>query len=127
MNSYNIHAKSTEVFNSVPEKSKGNNTVVRKSADNGNGNNINAKEKRQVRSSLFVKVNMDGIPIGRKVDLSAHSSYETLAQTLEDMFNESTTVTTCKGELLVVGHYIHNKVNVSPSGFKGVLTCFYDQ
>lgn len=70
---------------------------------------------------------MDGIPIGRKVDLSAHSSYETLAQTLEDMFNESTTVTTCKGELLVVGHYIHNKVNVSPSGFKGVLTCFYDQ
>jgi len=98
VNSYNIHAKSTEAFDSVTEKSKGNNTVVRKSADNGNDYNINAKEKRQLRSSLFVKVNMDGIPIGRKVDLSAHSSYETLAQTLEDMFNESTTVTTCKGE-----------------------------
>ncbi|KAL5784514.1 hypothetical protein ACOSQ2_006906 [Xanthoceras sorbifolium] len=34
----------------------------------------------------FVKVNMDGIPIGRKVDLNAHACYGTLAQTLEDMF-----------------------------------------
>lgn len=34
----------------------------------------------------FVKVNMDGVGIGRKVDLNSHSSYETLAQTLEDMF-----------------------------------------
>ncbi|XP_076958608.1 auxin-responsive protein IAA12-like [Bidens hawaiensis] len=35
---------------------------------------------------LTVKVNMDGTLIGRKVDLYAHSSYETLAQTLENMF-----------------------------------------
>ncbi|XP_054805990.1 auxin-responsive protein IAA13-like isoform X2 [Prosopis cineraria] len=34
----------------------------------------------------FVKVNVDGIRIGRKVDLNSHSSYESLAQTLEDMF-----------------------------------------
>ncbi|BAT95471.1 hypothetical protein LR48_Vigan02g129300 [Vigna angularis] len=125
VNSYNIHAKSTEVFNSVPEKSKGNNTVVRKSADNGNGNNINAKEKRQLRSSLFVKVNMDGIPIGRKVDLSAHSSYETLAQTLDDMFNESTTVTTCKGANgedhgIIIGGERHSKLLDGSSKF--VLT-----
>ncbi|XP_071718095.1 auxin-responsive protein IAA13-like [Rutidosis leptorrhynchoides] len=33
-----------------------------------------------------VKVNMDGTLIGRKVDLNAHTSYETLARTLEDMF-----------------------------------------
>ncbi|XVF38542.1 hypothetical protein REPUB_Repub20aG0110800 [Reevesia pubescens] len=37
----------------------------------------------------FVKVNMDGIPIGRKVDLNAHSCYESLAQALEDMFLRS--------------------------------------
>ncbi|KAI7730176.1 hypothetical protein M8C21_001464 [Ambrosia artemisiifolia] len=35
---------------------------------------------------LTVKVNMDGTLIGRKVDLYAHTSYETLAQTLENMF-----------------------------------------
>lgn len=29
---------------------------------------------------------MDGTLIGRKVDLFAHTSYEMLAQTLEDMF-----------------------------------------
>ncbi|XP_057981201.1 auxin-responsive protein IAA13-like [Malania oleifera] len=34
----------------------------------------------------FVKVNMDGLPIGRKVHLNAHACYETLAQALEDMF-----------------------------------------
>lgn len=98
MNSFNSHAKPTEVFNSTAEKSKSNKTVVRKSTDNDNdNNNVNIKEKRHLRNSLFVKVNMDGMPIGRKVDLSAHSSYETLAKALEDMFNESTTVITCKG------------------------------
>lgn len=40
----------------------------------------------QSRSPLYVKVNMDGVPIGRKVDLNAHDSYETLALALEDMF-----------------------------------------
>jgi auxin-responsive protein IAA len=99
VNSFNANTKSTEAFNSVAEKSKNNNTAVRKSAaDNGNDDNhLNIKEKRHLRNSPFVKVKMDGIPIGRKIDLSAHSSYETLAQTLEDMFDESTTNVTCKG------------------------------
>lgn len=120
VNSCNSHAKSSEVFNSVGEKSKSNNTVVR--TDNGNDNNINAKEKRHHSSSLFVKVNMDGIPIGRKVDLSAHSSYETLAQTLEDMFNESTTVITCKGKFSLVLVLIIKKMPL----LQGVLICFQD-
>lgn len=41
----------------------------------------------------FVKVNMDGIPIGRKVDLNAHYTYQTLAQALEDMFFRTSTST----------------------------------
>nr|XP_010933144.1 auxin-responsive protein IAA10 isoform X1 [Elaeis guineensis] len=41
-------------------------------------------------NSLFVKVNMDGDPIGRKVDLNAHWSYETLAAALEAMFDKPT-------------------------------------
>ena len=35
---------------------------------------------------MFVKVTMDGIPIGRKVDLNAHNCYESLSNALEDMF-----------------------------------------
>ena len=35
---------------------------------------------------MFVKVTMDGIPIGRKIDLNAHKCYESLSNALEDMF-----------------------------------------
>ncbi|XP_019248190.1 PREDICTED: auxin-responsive protein IAA12-like isoform X2 [Nicotiana attenuata] len=45
-----------------------------------------AKEKGLIKTSMFVKVNMDGVAIGRKVDLNAHSSYENLERTLDRMF-----------------------------------------
>ncbi|KAM3731188.1 hypothetical protein ACB098_12G143700 [Castanea mollissima] len=81
----------TEEFNSLIGNSKNSNTVAGKGTNNcSDKNNGSAKENGRLRSSLFVKVNMDGTPIGRKVDLSAHRSYETLAQTLEDMFHTST-------------------------------------
>lgn len=38
---------------------------------------------------MFVKVNMDGMTVGRKVDLNAHSSYEGLLSALEEMFQPS--------------------------------------
>lgn len=50
------------------------------------------EKKRLVGGSLFVKVNMDGVPIGRKVDLSAHRAYETLALALEDMFQKPNSI-----------------------------------
>jgi len=101
MNSYNSHAKSpaTEVFNSKVEKRASTSTVVRKSADGGSdGNNTVSMGNVDLGNSLFVKVKMDGIAIGRKVDLNVHGSYETLAQTLEEMFEESTAVLTNKGK-----------------------------
>ncbi|KAI4303955.1 hypothetical protein MLD38_039531 [Melastoma candidum] len=45
--------------------------------------NATGEDGVRIRS---VKVNMDGVPIGRKVDLHAHSCYETLARALADMF-----------------------------------------
>ncbi|XP_010540916.1 PREDICTED: auxin-responsive protein IAA11 [Tarenaya hassleriana] len=55
------------------------------------GKNINknrtvAISNGKIRNSMFVKVAMDGIPIGRKIDLNAHRSYESLSKTLEEMF-----------------------------------------
>ncbi|KAF7804979.1 auxin-responsive protein IAA20 [Senna tora] len=38
-------------------------------------------------SSLFVKVYMEGIPIGRKLDVLAHDGYRHLVKTLEHMFH----------------------------------------
>lgn len=50
------------------------------------------KKGRSSVNSLFVKVNLDGDPIGRKVDLSSYPSYETLALALEAMFLRQTLV-----------------------------------
>ncbi|XP_010267139.1 PREDICTED: auxin-responsive protein IAA18-like isoform X2 [Nelumbo nucifera] len=36
--------------------------------------------------NLFVKINMDGVPIGRKVDLKAYDSYEKLSSAVDELF-----------------------------------------
>ncbi|CAA2992083.1 auxin-responsive IAA13-like [Olea europaea subsp. europaea] len=56
----------------------------KKKINHGNDKNDSTIKERDHLG--YVKVNMDGLPIGRKVDLKAHTSYETLAQTLEEMF-----------------------------------------
>lgn len=68
------------------EKDKSNDSSKKKICNGNKTNNI-FNEKGHLG---FVKVNMDGVPIGRKVDLNAHASYESLAQTLEEMFLAST-------------------------------------
>ncbi|GMI66412.1 indole-3-acetic acid inducible 11 [Hibiscus trionum] len=75
-------APAIEGFNSTMKNHKNETSAVEKSTVGSCGN-------AKLKLSLFVKVNMDGIPIGRKVDLNAHESYEKLAKTLEDMFLES--------------------------------------
>ncbi len=40
------------------------------------------------QTSFLVKVYMDGLSIGRKVDLTANNSYERLKSALEDMFQD---------------------------------------
>ncbi|XP_074586505.1 auxin-responsive protein IAA6-like [Curcuma longa] len=42
--------------------------------------------KLENNKGLLVKINMDGIPIGRKVDLKAYDSYEKLSNAVEDLF-----------------------------------------
>lgn len=38
------------------------------------------------KKGLFVKINVDGIPIGRKVDLKFYDNYEKLSAAVEDLF-----------------------------------------
>lgn len=40
-------------------------------------------------TSLFVKVYMEGVPIGRKLDLCVFSGYESLLENLSHMFDTS--------------------------------------
>lgn len=59
--------------------------------DKTNENQKVAADNGPGKASLFVKVNIDRFPIGRKVDLNAHSCYETLAYTLDDVFRPGVT------------------------------------
>ncbi|XP_024191868.1 auxin-responsive protein IAA13 isoform X1 [Rosa chinensis] len=85
MNSLVNQAKTAR---SEDDKADGDNSKDTYKKKINTGNKSTVKEKGHLG---FVKVNMDGIPIGRKVDLNAHTCYETLAQTLEDMFFSTTT------------------------------------
>jgi auxin-responsive protein IAA len=38
------------------------------------------------RPTLYVKVNMEGFSVGRKIDLSCYDNYESLSQALQNMF-----------------------------------------
>lgn len=38
------------------------------------------------KTGLFVKINMDGVPIGRKIDLNAFKSYESLSYAIDELF-----------------------------------------
>uniref|UniRef100_A0A5B6YIP8 Auxin-responsive protein n=1 Tax=Davidia involucrata TaxID=16924 RepID=A0A5B6YIP8_DAVIN len=44
------------------------------------------KPVESCRKGLFVKINMDGVPIGRKVDLKAYDSYEKLSYAVDELF-----------------------------------------
>ncbi|KAK1319403.1 Auxin-responsive protein IAA4 [Acorus calamus] len=46
-------------------------------------------EEKERSQTFFTKVYMEGIPIGRKVDLSVHDGYEGLIWTLRRMFRTS--------------------------------------
>ncbi|EES17832.1 hypothetical protein BDA96_09G073600 [Sorghum bicolor] len=56
------------------------------------GNNEPASNKPRMAAveagnkGLFVKVNMDGVPIGRKLDLGAHAGYDTLSAAVDHLF-----------------------------------------
>ncbi|XP_065867572.1 auxin-responsive protein IAA26-like isoform X3 [Euphorbia lathyris] len=40
------------------------------------------------KRGMFVKINMDGVPIGRKVDLKAYDSYEKLSSAVDELFRD---------------------------------------
>nr|CAC84707.1 aux/IAA protein [Populus tremula x Populus tremuloides] len=53
------------------------------------GKAVTSEENEYSSSTLFVKVYMEGIQIGRKLNLLAHDGYHDLIQTLDQMFNTS--------------------------------------
>ncbi|XP_057954135.1 auxin-responsive protein IAA13-like [Malania oleifera] len=66
-------------------------TSKKKVYNGSNKNNTVAMKKGHIG---FLKVNMDGLSIGSKVDLNASCIYATLAQAREDMLDNPTTCIT---------------------------------
>ncbi|KAJ8457932.1 hypothetical protein OPV22_030858 [Ensete ventricosum] len=60
--------------------------TAKASAESNNGSSAAAKKIENDKKSLFVKINMDGIPIGRKVDLKAFDSYDKLSLAVDELF-----------------------------------------
>ncbi|XP_057950972.1 auxin-responsive protein IAA13-like [Malania oleifera] len=79
------------------EDDKFKQTSKKKVYNGSNKNNIVSMEKGHLG---FLKVNMDGLSIGRKVDINASSIYATLAQAREDMLDNPTTGITSIRECL---------------------------
>lgn len=48
---------------------------------------LEEEENEGTSATFFVKVYMEGIPIGRKLDLLAHDGYHDLIRTLDYMFS----------------------------------------
>ncbi|KAF8083407.1 hypothetical protein N665_0775s0009 [Sinapis alba] len=68
----------------VNESTSNDLVLKNQKCDDGNSREKPMGAKRQ--GGLFVKINMHGVPIGRKVDLSAHNSYEQLSFTVDKLF-----------------------------------------
>ncbi|XP_071717091.1 auxin-responsive protein IAA12-like [Rutidosis leptorrhynchoides] len=70
----------TENLMKTTEQTKSKNQMI--------GMKDSSNERKVISNTKYrsIKVNMDGSLIGRKVDLVAHTSYEMLALTLEEMF-----------------------------------------
>lgn len=51
-----------------------------------NTNNIDHRNNIGIRNSMYVKVKMEGVAIGRKIDLRLYNSYQLLTNTLLQMF-----------------------------------------
>ncbi|CAN1836806.1 Auxin-responsive protein IAA26 [Linum perenne] len=61
------------------------------SSSSKNDNHQSKNEKPPVEAckrGMFVKINMDGVPIGRKVDLAAYDSYTRLSTAVDELFRD---------------------------------------
>lgn len=50
-------------------------------------NDEKVNNELQERPTMFVKVNMEGCTVGRKIDLKLHNGYDSLSRALQKMFH----------------------------------------
>lgn len=63
-----------------------NSTKLEPELSNKVGKEVAGGKSEILENSLFVKIKMDGVPIGRKVDLKSYSSYDKLSSAVNELF-----------------------------------------
>ncbi|KAK8513627.1 hypothetical protein V6N12_052804 [Hibiscus sabdariffa] len=68
-------------------KNLASNSLSKPAPESSNDKEDTRVKPENPKTQLFVKINMEGIPIGRKVNLSAYSSYEELSLAIDELFS----------------------------------------
>ncbi|KAL0659946.1 hypothetical protein Bca4012_080531 [Brassica carinata] len=109
-------ATSGQVVGWPPIRSYRMNSMVNQAKTLAMEDPIKNRTDGTTKMRMFVKVTMDGIPIGRKIDLNAHRCYESLSNTLEDMFLKPKT----DGNL-------ETRLKILPDGSSGLVLTYEDK
>lgn len=66
-------------------KNLASSSISKSSLETQDADPVNSN-KGDVNKGLFVKINMDGIPIGRKINLKAYGGYDELSSAVDQLF-----------------------------------------
>ncbi|XP_078177229.1 auxin-responsive protein IAA16-like [Carex rostrata] len=67
-------------------KNLGSSSISKSPLDTQDASLVNSNRADINKKGLFVKINMDGIPIGRKINLKAYGGYDELASAVDQLF-----------------------------------------
>uniref|UniRef100_A0A0D9VE03 Auxin-responsive protein n=1 Tax=Leersia perrieri TaxID=77586 RepID=A0A0D9VE03_9ORYZ len=85
-NGSQTRSPSTPVIGWPPVRSFRRNLATSSKASLELQNGKKAAKVEETKRAPFIKINMDGIPIGRKIDLNAFDSYEKLSLAVDKLF-----------------------------------------
>ncbi|KAJ0890837.1 putative transcription factor interactor and regulator AUX-IAA family [Helianthus annuus] len=91
-------------------------------------NNVVQKEKtvEKCQKGFFVKINMNGVPIGRKVDLNAYDTYEKLSVAVDQLFRGLLAAQNDTSGARVNGNREHERPITGLLDGKGEYTLVYE-
>jgi auxin-responsive protein IAA len=82
----NIRSATTPVIGWPPVQTFRRNLATSSKASLEQQNRKKHAKPEETKRAPFVKINMDGIPIGRKMDLNALDSYDKLSLAVDKLF-----------------------------------------
>ncbi|XP_076910331.1 auxin-responsive protein IAA18-like [Bidens hawaiensis] len=86
----------------------------------------NEKMVKNCQKGFFVKINMNGVPIGRKVDLNAYDTYEKLSVAVDQLFRGLLAAQNDTSGVRINGNHEHEKPITGLLDGNGEYTLVYE-